>query len=202
VSDGVRAARRDDVRGIAAALTSAFFADPAMVWVSPDDGRRPLMLRRFYAAIARWEAIPSGSTLVAEDATGKIVGAAVWRRRGGGATPTWREVPFALAAGRALGRDMGRMSALGGAASRARPRVQHWYLQLLGIAADTQRGGFGSALVQRGLARADGDRMPAYLETTDENVEFYARFGFRVTGQLATPRGAPMQSSLWRDPVL
>ncbi|HEY4268747.1 MAG TPA: GNAT family N-acetyltransferase, partial [Galbitalea sp.] len=150
----------------------------------------------------RWEAVPSGSTLVAEDGTGKIVGAAVWRCRGGGATPAWRDVPFALAAGRALGRDMGRMSALEGAASRARPREPHWYLQLLGIAADTQRGGFGSALVRRGLARVDADRMPAYLETTDENLEFYARFGFEVTGRFATPRGAPMQYSLWRDPVL
>jgi ribosomal protein S18 acetylase RimI-like enzyme len=195
-------ARRDDVSGVASALASAFLADPAMVWVSPGARRRPLMLRQFYAAIARWEAIPSGSTLVAEDATGKIVGAAVWRRRGEGAAPTWREVPFALAAGWALGTDMGRMSALGGAASRARPREPHWYLQLLGIAADTQRGGFGSALVQRGLALADADRMPAYLETTDENLEFYARFGFRVTGRLATPHGAPMQYSLWRDPVL
>lgn len=195
-------ARRDDVPGVAAALASAFSADPAMVWVSPDAMRRARMLPPFYAAIARWEAIPRGSTLVAWDAAGRVVGAAVWRRRGEGAGPRWRDVPFAFAAGRALGRDMGRMSALGSAASTSRPRVPHWYLQLLGVASDAQHGGHGSALVREGLTRVDADRMPAYLETTDENLEFYGRFGFRVTGELRTPRMAPMQYSLWRDPVL
>ena len=195
-------AGRDDVAAVSAALASAFFADPAMVWVSPDAGRRARMLPPFYAAIARWEAIPRGTTWLASDDAGHVVGAAVWRRRGRGADPNWRDVPFAFAAGQALGRDMGRMSALGGAASTSRPRVPHWYLQLLGVAADAQRGGHGSALVREALTRVDADRMPASLETTDENLEFYGRFGFRVTGELAVPRTAPMQYSLWRDPVL
>jgi ribosomal protein S18 acetylase RimI-like enzyme len=198
-------AGREDARAIAEVLAGAFFSDPEMVWVSPEPGRRARMLPRFYAAIACWKAIPAGSTLLAEDAVGRVVGAAMWRRRGRGAGvagPSWRDVPFALAAGRALGRNMARMSALGGSASRARPRTSHWYLQLLGVAADAQRGGHGSALVRAGLERADADRLPAYLETTDENLAFYGRLGFRVTGRLATPRGAPMQYSLWRDPLL
>ncbi len=201
MSDGVRPARRADAPAIADALASAFFADPVMVWAMPRARRRLIELRRLYAATARYE--PIDATLLAEDAAGQVVGVAVWwHRRGRRARPAWAEVPFALAAGRALGTDRGRMVALGRAASRARPRVPHWYLQLLGVAAHTQRSGFGGALMRRQLVRCDADGMPAHLETTDENLEFYGQFGFRVTGEITIDRRAPMQYSLWREPVL
>ena len=200
MNDGVRLARRADVPAIADALASAFFADPVMAWAMPRARRRLAELRRLYAATARYE--PIDATLLAEDRPGQVVGVAVWHRRDRWARPAWGEVPFALAAGRAVGRDMGRMVALGRAASRARPRVPHWYLQLLGVAADAQRGGFGSALMRRQLAKCDADGMPAHLETTGENLEFYGRFGFRVAGEITIGRRAPMQYSLWREPVL
>ena len=200
MSDGIRLARRADAPAIADALARAFFADPVMVWAMPRGRRRLVELRRLYAATARYE--PIDATLLAEDAAGQVVGVAVWHRRGQWGLPVWGEVPFALAAGRALGTDMARMVALGRAASRARPRVPHWYLQLLGVAADAQRGGFGSALMRRQLERCDADGMPAHLETTAENVDFYGRFGFGVTGEITIDRRAPMQYSLWREPVL
>jgi hypothetical protein len=41
----------------------------------------------------------------------------------------------------------------------------------------------GSALLKTMLTRCDAERMPAYLETSyPENVPFYERRGFRVTG--------------------
>jgi GNAT superfamily N-acetyltransferase len=200
MSDGIRFARRTDAPAIADALADSFFADPVMAWVLPRARRRLVELRRLYAATARFE--PIDATLLAEDAAGRVVGVAVWHGRGRWARPGWGEVPFAFAAGRALGTDMGRMVALGRAASRARPRAPHWYLQLLGVAADVQGSGFGSALMRRQLERCDADRMPAHLETTAENVDFYSRFGFRVTGEITIDRRAPMQYSLWREPVL
>jgi GNAT superfamily N-acetyltransferase len=202
VNDDVRLARRDDAPSIAAVLASAFLTDPVMVWALPSANRRRRQLQRLYTGIARYQAIPGGATLLAQDGSARVVGVAVWRRRGRWGSPSWRDVPFALAAGRALGRDMGRMVALGRAASRARPRVPHWYLQLLGVTADSQHAGFGSALMRRQLTRCDADVMPACLETTQEKLGFYARFGFRVTGEIVIARRAPMQYSLWRDPVL
>jgi ribosomal protein S18 acetylase RimI-like enzyme len=201
VNDDVRLARPDDVPAIADALASAFLTDPVMVWALPAMNGRGRELRRLYAAIARYEAIPAGTTLLAEDAS-RVAGVAVWRRRGRRGRPSWRDIAFALSAGRALGRDMTRMAALGRAASRARPRVPHWYLQLLGVAAGTQRTGFGSALVRRQLTSCDAEGLPAYLETTEENLAFYARFGFRTTHEITIARRAPLQYSLWRDPVL
>jgi ribosomal protein S18 acetylase RimI-like enzyme len=205
VNDEARAARvaqPADAPGMAAALASAFFADPVIAWALPDAAQRLRRLTRLYTAIARYEQVPSGTTLVAEDADSRIVGVAQWRKRGARGRLSWRDVPFSLAAGRALGTNVGRMARVGAAASGVRPREPHWYLELLGVAADVQRGGFGSALVRGGLERVDADRLPAHLETTEENLAFYARLGFRVTEEIRIARTAPMQYSLLRDPVL
>ena len=45
------------------------------------------------------------------------------------------------------------------------------------------------------------DGIPAYLESSKErNVDYYSRFGFKVTGELDLPRG-PRVWAMWRDPL-
>jgi GNAT superfamily N-acetyltransferase len=57
----------------------------------------------------------------------------------------------------------------------------HWYLNLLCIVPEKQGKGYGSTLLQSMLARIDCERLPGYLETTEErNVSFYEHHGFRV----------------------
>lgn len=194
----LRLATVADAPAIAGLFARAFHDDPVMAWAFPIEERRGRGLRRLYSAILRHEGIPLGVTLLAEEeGTRRVLGAAIWRppRRG---LPSWRGVPFALSAGRALDHNMGRMIAMGRAVSAAYPRAEHWYLQILAADPSAQRAGVGSALVRRQLEACDAARVPGYLETTRQNLAFYARFGFRVTGEIPIRRG-PTQYSLWRD---
>ena len=50
------------------------------------------------------------------------------------------------------------------------------------------------------LEGCDRDGVGAYLESSrEENIDFYARHGFRVTGERRLPRG-PRLWPMWRDP--
>ena len=64
---------------------------------------------------------------------------------------------------------------------RSHPKEPHWYLSLLVVDPDWQRRGFGSRLIRPGLAAADEEGLPCYLETQKEaNLAWYARFGFEL----------------------
>jgi ribosomal protein S18 acetylase RimI-like enzyme len=61
----------------------------------------------------------------------------------------------------------------------------HWYLMALGTKPDLQGTGFGSQLIMAGTKQADAAGLPSYLETaTENNVAFYKRRGFEVTGEV------------------
>jgi uncharacterized protein YjiS (DUF1127 family)/GNAT superfamily N-acetyltransferase len=84
------------------------------------------------------------------------------------------------------------------AQGRLHPSVPHWYLPWIGVRPDARGTGVGSALLERGLARADADGMPAYLEATSErNAALYLRHGFEVLSIMATP-GYPELIAMWR----
>lgn len=193
----IRLARAADATEIGRVLARAFAHDPVTSWVTRDPGRRERVLLRLNTAIARHEGIPRGATYVAEAASG-IVGAAVWQPPAR-LSLRWRSVPFALTAGLTLGRDIPRMTTMGRAAARARPHARHWYLQLLGVDPDAQHTGVGSALLRAHLAVVDSQRLPAYLETTAENLSFYERLGFGVAHEISVSRGAPLEFSLIRS---
>lgn len=66
------------------------------------------------------------------------------------------------------------------------PHEPHWYLSMLGVDPAVQGKGYGSALLKAGLARADAEGLPAYLESSNpKNVPLYERFGFEVMGRIA-----------------
>jgi ribosomal protein S18 acetylase RimI-like enzyme len=72
------------------------------------------------------------------------------------------------------------------------PDEPFWYLDHIGVAADRRRAGVGTALIRHGLAFADRDGLPAFLETgRPENVAYYERRGFRTTDHAAVPGGGP-----------
>ncbi len=76
----------------------------------------------------------------------------------------------------------------------------HWYLAVLGTEPDMQGQGLGSAVLAPVLEQCDRDAVAAYLESSKEsNIAFYARHGFRVTGEIHLPRG-PKMWPMWRDP--
>jgi GNAT superfamily N-acetyltransferase len=81
------------------------------------------------------------------------------------------------------------------------PRERFWYLDHLAVEADRRRGGAGTALIEHGLAFADRDGVPAFLETArPENVAYYAGRGFRVVEHEDVPGGGPHLWFMRRDP--
>lgn len=193
----VRAATAEDIPQIAAMMARAFDMDPVMRWAFPHGASRTRRLARLYAAIVRYQGTPFGATDVAESGA-TVVGASVWRppaRR----MLNRRAVPFALASGWALGPNIPRMAAMGRAVFRAYPPVPHWYLQLLAVEPAHQHEGVGSALTAAGLARVDDEHALAYLETTQGNLAFYGRLGFRTEGAIGMPPGCPPEFRLLRQ---
>ncbi len=72
------------------------------------------------------------------------------------------------------------------------PGEPFWYLDHIAVEADQRGSGVGTALIQHGLAFADRDGVPAFLETgRPENVAYYERRGFRTTSDGSIPGGGP-----------
>jgi GNAT superfamily N-acetyltransferase len=80
----------------------------------------------------------------------------------------------------------------------AHPTEPHWYLAILGVRPERTGRGLGGALLEPGLARADAEGMPSYLENSNpRNVPFYERHGFDVVAEHWLPNG-PVLTYMWR----
>ena len=101
--------------------------------------------------------------------------------------------------------------AMGGRTARGRqiaelmkkrhPSEPHWYLAVIGSDPTVRGGGFGQALMQSRLDRVDAEHAPAYLESSNpDNIPYYMRFGFEVTGEIELPDGGPSMWPMWRAP--
>jgi ribosomal protein S18 acetylase RimI-like enzyme len=85
--------------------------------------------------------------------------------------------------------------------SALHPSEPHWYLPWIGVPPKARGAGIGSILLRQGLARADDDGMPCYLEATSRrNAALYARHGFQVTGVVIAP-GYPHIIAMRRPPA-
>jgi len=81
------------------------------------------------------------------------------------------------------------------------PEEPHWYLGVIGSDPTVRGGGFGQALMRSRLDRVDAEHAPAYLESSNpDNVAYYQRFGFDVTGEIKLPDGGPSMIPMWRAP--
>jgi GNAT superfamily N-acetyltransferase len=76
-----------------------------------------------------------------------------------------------------------------------------WFLDIVAVDATARGGGLGRRLIEHGLARADADGLPAFLETSrPDNVALYERFGFRLVDELGAPGNGPAIWFLRADP--
>lgn len=82
------------------------------------------------------------------------------------------------------------------------PRAPHWYLWVLGVEPRLQGRGVGTALLRSFCARADGDGLPAYLETDRESsVRLYERHGFEVAREISIGELGGLRTwTMWREP--
>lgn len=192
----VRVATSSDVAPVSAMLARAFEDDPVTCHLLRGSRRRLAHAQRFFA----WQMkrlLPQEQVHIAGDCSG----AALW------ALPNrWRESPL-----EALSLSWRIMPAVAlhlrdvmpaiAAVERAHPKGEHLYLSILGTEPAAQGKGVGTSAIAKGLQLADEEGLPAYLESSKErNIDFYARFGFKVIDELRLPRGGPSLWPMWRDP--
>jgi GNAT superfamily N-acetyltransferase len=194
-----RPATRADVESLSKTLSRAFFDDPVMVWMLPDADLRRRRLHKLFEALTRHHHLAHGGVEVVPDDGGGVGGAALWDPPG-----KWRQTR-----GEELRAMPGLFLAFGTALRRgllveemmkaAHPEEPHWYLAIIGSDPDVRGKGFGQVLMRSRLDRCDAEHAPAYLESSNpDNVPYYSRFGFEVTGELALPGGGPTLIPMWR----
>lgn len=178
----------------------AFYDDPVATWILPDDARRKKYLGRLFETMTRHHHLSGGGVEVACD--GPAIGAAAlwdppdgWRESG---RTQLAQIPMFL---RVFGAQSGRGRAVQELMKRAHPEEPHWYLAAIGSDPAVRGKGFGQVLMRSRLERCDAEYCPAYLESSKaENLPYYQRFGFQVTGEITIPDGGPKLWPMWRDP--
>jgi ribosomal protein S18 acetylase RimI-like enzyme len=198
--EGIELLRRDGIEQVTTTLSKAFAADPMFEWIFPDPVRRASGLHHLNsvsleyglrygrathshggAAVAVW--IPPGREI----------------SMGGMVRCGLLSVPFRVGFA-AYGKFMAANNTME-RIHRRRVREPHWYLLIVGVDPDVQGRGLGSALVREGLARADEEGRPVYLETSEKrNLGFYERHGFVVLDSATLGRGGPTAWAMRRDP--
>jgi GNAT superfamily N-acetyltransferase len=191
-----REAARSDRAPLAAALAAAFDDDPVPRWASPRADLRAPMLRRFFAAMLDAK-MPEG--FVHTDP--ELRGGAIWAPPGGWKTSPAQDLRIA---GAFLDPRLWRRAPWVGPGllglEKHHPQTPHFYLAVLGVVPSAQGEGLGSRLMEPVLRLCDSEGVPAYLESSKfSNIAFYARHGFRQTGEIELPRG-PRMFPMWREP--
>lgn len=193
-------AQRADVRKIAQMLGRAFSDDPVMEWILPDPRSRSSALPYFFATLLRHHFLTGTGTEIATR-NAAIGAAALWAPPG-----RWKQTPpselmmlptLIWALGRRLvaGREVTELM------KSVHPDEPHWYLGVIGSDPPVRGTGLGQALMYSRLERCDAEHAPAYLESSKaENVPYYQRFGFKVTGEIALPNSGPTIWLMWRNP--
>jgi ribosomal protein S18 acetylase RimI-like enzyme len=201
-SVAVRPATRADIDALSAALGRAFFDDPVMRWMLPDSALRRRKLHRLFAAMTRYHHLSRGGVEVAPDGDG-IGGAALWDPPGQWKTSRIDELRAMPTLLLTFGASLRRGLEVEELMKEAHPGEPHWYLAVIGSDPTVRGKGFGQALMRSRLDRCDAEHAPAYLESSNpDNVPYYERFGFEVTGEIELPsrdgNPGPSLVPMWR----
>lgn len=193
----VRSTTSSDRNAVNQMLAVAFQDDPVMAFIFPDPDVRRAKLPRFFSVIYDGDGA-SGARFV----TDGCEAATLWRSPGCGHLSLTEKIAQSLPWLRAAGFALGRALTVSAASDANHPVEPHWYLHIAGCAPNHQGRGYGSAAIRAGLARADADCLPSYLETAKEaNIGFYQGLGFHVTHSWHVPRG-PQNWSMLRPAAL
>ena len=194
----VRPARKSDVPALAQALGRAFQDDPVMSWLVPDARRRTTALAGFFSAWTRHHFLAGGQAEVAA-AESACVGAALWDSPGKWNQAPREQIAMLPAVVRAFRGRLGHARALAEQMKVVHPAEPHWYLAVIGTDPSVRGGGWGHALMRSRLERCDAEYAPAYLESSNpDNIAYYNRFGFEVTGEITISGGGPTLWPMWR----
>jgi GNAT superfamily N-acetyltransferase len=184
------------VRGAAQAVADGFFDNEIWVWTLRRERQRRRLLPRYYRSVIRHIYVPRGAAWT----TPGLEGASLWF------PPGTLELSARARLAEALSLLPGGIGSFPralrweGLIAEHHPTEPHWYLQTLSIEPQSQRRGFGTALLEPGLVRADAESVGAYLETQRRsNIPYYNRFGFELRGEISLPDSPPLWL-MWRPP--
>jgi GNAT superfamily N-acetyltransferase len=195
-----RPARKADIPALARVLDRAFYDDPVITWMLPDEKTRPARLRRLFASLTRHHHFAGGGVEVACDGPG-IAAAALWDPPNRWKHSPREQVAMLPSIFRAFGYRAAAARYVIELMKRRHPEEPHWYLAVIGSDINARGRGFGQALMHSRLDRCDAEHCPAYLESSKlDNVPYYERFGFTVIGELMLPNGGPTLWPMWRAP--
>jgi GNAT superfamily N-acetyltransferase len=187
-----------DLGPVTEALADAFWDDPVLAWILKDESSRSRRLAGLFSAQMRGHYLALGTVWIT---AAPAAGAALWAPPGHALIPPLTTLRYAPDLMRALGRSTARALLSLNRVEHKHPKEPHWYLGVLGTRKAAQGRGIGSALLGPVLERCDTEGIPAYLESSKyENLAFYGRHGFAVTGEIALPFGGPTVWPMWRDP--
>jgi ribosomal protein S18 acetylase RimI-like enzyme len=197
----VRPAVSADVDALAALLARAFYDDPPMAWLLPDQGKRLSRLTLLFATMIGIEALPYGGVDLA-CAGGDILGGAIWLPPGRWEPTLTEKIRSAPRHWRAVAGGEIRAARLGRALASGHPREPHWYLKSVGVDPAARGHGAASLLLRSRLRQSDAAGLPTYLEASNPaGVPMYEHFGYQVVGSVALPAGAPAVTKMRRAPA-
>jgi GNAT superfamily N-acetyltransferase len=181
----------DDVARVA---TEAFSDDPFFCFLMPSERMRRRGLRIFFRSVVGTSRAVA-SVYGARGTDGSLVGVAAFVGPGGFPLPVTGQVRRLVSA---VGALIPRPTALVDGArylfatEKAHPHERMWYLQLLAVDPNCQRGGIGAALQGEVYPNVDDEGLDCYLETQKEdNLAYYRRFGYDVDAELHPVRSGP-----------
>ena len=196
----VRPARKENVGSLSQTLARAFFDDPVMIWLLPDEKPRTAQLHRLFATMIRHHHLARGGVEVACDGP-DIGAAALWDPPNEWQETRWAQLAMTPTFIRVFGARSMRGRAVQELMKRLHPEEPHWYLAVIGSDPAVRGEGFGQVLMRSRLDRVDAEHAPAYLESSKyQNIAYYQRFGFAVTSEIALPDGGPTMWPMWRAP--
>jgi GNAT superfamily N-acetyltransferase len=180
----IRNAIEGDKDGVVAVLTRAFAGDAIVRFLFPDEATYPARAAAFFGHYFDVR-LAGGEVFVAGD----VLGASLWNPPGGNrlgaafVAEHWER--FVVPAFEPV--ENARYSAFVEALDGITPAERHWYLGLLGVDPVVQGTGLARALLEPVLAEREA---PVFLETgMERNLDFYARFGFKVIAEADVPGG-------------
>ena len=188
-SSPLQKATIEDVPRLKTVLAEAFFDDPILSWLMPEDGRRLARLRRYFGIELRHLALARGRVWTTND----LAGAALTLPPG-----KWRSpLRVTLLEGSAFGVHLARAARLGAAIEWRHVHGRHYYVRDVGVLPSMQGRGLGSALMEPTLERCDREGLPAYLEASSErSAALYERLGVRITSVLRVGSCPPLRLML------
>ena len=196
MSVAARKATPDDVAAISNTLANAFHDDPIKIFLAGGRELTTAQVLPFFDAFTRIQ-LPHGETYV----TPGVEAAALWAPPGEWKVPLHKVLRYAPRFLKLYGTKFPSNLQVLTDLEELHPAEPHYFLEFIGTHPDHQGRGFGRALFDPMVERADREGVGMYLENSKEqNIAFYGRFGFEVRRTMTHRRNGPQMWLMWRDP--